>query len=74
MEIKRYALFAGSFYYPSGGIRDFVMTSDDPEELKNHAVAMEDDEEGHFDFQWWHVVDLTTFKYVCTYIDMRHTS
>lgn len=46
--MKRYALFAGSRYYPRGGWEDFRGTYDTPEEAAQNG-------DGH---DWWHTVDL----------------
>jgi hypothetical protein len=53
MPGKRYALFAGSNYYPSGGWGDFVKAAYTVDELKltDHEI-----EENWYD--WCHIVDL----------------
>jgi len=53
--MKRYALFAGDYYYPSGGWNDF-RGSFETVEAAVDAVAP------HYD--WYHVVDLTTGELV----------
>lgn len=50
--MKRYLLFAGLIYYPSGGWGDFVCDSDDLDEIRIKARSDED-------FQWSHIVDTT---------------
>lgn len=47
-----FALFAGYDYYPSGGWKDFQSMFD------SIAAAEASAEQG--DWDWWHVVDLTT--------------
>ncbi|WP_034299021.1 hypothetical protein [Herbaspirillum sp. RV1423] len=49
--MKRYAVFAGPYYYPAGGWDDFVGFIDALDEV---ATALPD----HV-VDWWHVVDLT---------------
>lgn len=58
--IKRYALFAGSSYYPWGGWDDFKKSSDDLEELKIKVPIYRSD------YDWWHVIDLQTGKKVAS--------
>ena len=50
--MKRYVLFAGSDYYPSGGWKDFRAMFDSVEEARQEVQ--------HTDEDWWHIVDLTT--------------
>ena len=52
--MKRFALFAGSNYYPDGGFNDFRGSFDTSAE----AVRAVADLKGLVD--WWHVIDLTT--------------
>ncbi|GEM_PF-5074190 len=40
MNLNRYALFAGSFYYPSGGWKDLVQTFYLLSDAKNRAERM----------------------------------
>ncbi len=50
MELSRYLLFGGDFYYPSGGWFDFVKSSDDRLELMVEALESDKD--------WAHIVDM----------------
>lgn len=46
--MKRFMLFAGDKYYPSGGMRDHRESSDSFEELRMLV---------HADYDWWHIYD-----------------
>jgi hypothetical protein len=50
--MKRYLIFAGSNYYPSGGWDDFRGSTDTLDEATSIAKG------GRHD--WWHVVDTHT--------------
>jgi hypothetical protein len=54
--VKRYLLFAGKYYYPSGGWDDLEDTSDDLNALHEKARAMESSK------QWWQIVDTQTLQ------------
>jgi hypothetical protein len=60
--MKRYALFAGSWYYPAGGWDDLIGIYDTIEEAAAVAAA-KDDPAMSF---WFHVVDLTSGKTVAS--------
>lgn len=62
--MKRYALFAGDTYYPSGGMNDFIKFSDDIEELKKFADDPEDEGSAWPRFDWAHIVDMNTWEIV----------
>lgn len=64
--MKRYALFSGADYYAKGGFKDFKRWGDDPLELKKYAKSQENDEEGFYDYQWWHVVDMLNSEILFT--------
>ena len=50
--MKRYWLFAGSNYYPSGGMEDFKECSDSLDYLKGYILRMEFAEWAHiYDFE-----------------------
>ncbi len=55
--MKRYALFAGDQYYPSGGWDDFIGTYDSVED----ALEAEAKRTRH---DWYQIVDLTTGEQV----------
>lgn len=55
--MKRYLLFAGDTYYPSGGWSDFVKDYDTEEEADADGLS----KYGR-DHQWYEVVDLETGK------------
>lgn len=68
--MKRYLLFVGYNYYPSGGWDDFVNSYDTVEEA---MLAVNDKETPYFkqdaflsypktigNVDWWHVIDTTT--------------
>lgn len=52
--MKRYLLFAGTQYYPCGGWRDLIESSDDLQELKVRVDG----------WDWWHIVDTTTGRVI----------
>jgi hypothetical protein len=52
--VKRFLVFAGDDYYPSGGWHDLVGDFDSLEEARN--VATKSEKRGH----WSHIIDLTT--------------
>ena len=54
--VKRYVVFAGPDYYPSGGWGDFHSSHDDINEARDAKLAEE--AEGH----WANIIDLTTGK------------
>ncbi len=47
--MKKYHLFAGLRYYPSGGVGDYKLSSNDIGIL-HHFISGND-------FDWWHIVD-----------------
>ena len=49
--MKRFLLFAGCNYYPSGGWQDFQSSHDTELEAVMAAANLSD---GH---DWWHVID-----------------
>jgi hypothetical protein len=51
--MKRYLLFAGDQYYPSGGWRDFRGSFATSEEAVKHVADW-------LRVDWWHVVDGAT--------------
>lgn len=53
--MKRYLVFAGMFYYPSGGGNDYVAGFDTIEDAKN-AYAVDSD--------WCHIFDTETERIV----------
>lgn len=57
--MKRYLVFAGSFYYPSGGGNDFVFATDDLEEAreKRHRSKKQG-------YDWSHIFDNETLEII----------
>jgi hypothetical protein len=53
--MKRYLVFAGQEYYPSGGWDDFHDSFDDLEQARKAANEWVSDS----GFYWWQIVDLT---------------
>lgn len=49
---KRFVLFAGSTYYPSGGWDDYAGSADTLQDALEVGEKIDED--------WWHVVDLET--------------
>ena len=62
--MKNFALFAGDHYYPSGGMRDLVGRFDSVEEAVHFLTTHEDDEGYPLQYDWYQIVDLTTFAVV----------
>jgi len=56
--MKRYLLFAGSLYYPSGGWDDLVESFDTVDECIAQAKA------NSYVMDWWQIVDTTTWQQV----------
>lgn len=52
--MKRYLVFSGDYYYPSGGWGDFDKDFDDLDEAVSHA------RERRSQFTWAQVVDMET--------------
>jgi hypothetical protein len=59
---KKYALFSGSNYYPSGGVNDFDCTGNDVLSLVCEALLTYDPKRS--DGTWFHVVTIPTFEEV----------
>lgn len=59
--MKRFLLFASSFYYPNGGWDDFIGSFDTVEGAVEFLTSV-DKEEVHHD--WYQVVDTITFTIV----------
>ena len=57
--IKRYAVFAGHYYYPSGGWDDFKDSFDTQDEADDAAIYFYG-----ISLDWVQVVDITTGKRV----------
>lgn len=60
MTTNKYALFAGDNYYPSGGVGDFIDFFETIEQAKERVSLQPKNRE----FDWWHVLDVSTFKIV----------
>ena len=54
--MKRFLLFSGDSYYPSGGWSDFDKDFDTVDEAKSHIVQNRED--------WYEIVDSTTGEIV----------
>ena len=65
--MKHYLLFAGSNYYPSGGMNDFQGDFVSVDACKNCLLG----EKLSQSFDWWHVVDVGTGKIVASSINNR---
>jgi len=59
--MKRYILFTGSNYYPSGGWEDFNATSDDIADLADIIKADFTEQELN---TWWHILDTKTMDII----------
>ena len=60
--MKQYLLFAGSFYYPRGGINDLIGDFDSIGDAEKRVKKEESI--GGAKFDWWHVVDHQSFEIV----------
>lgn len=58
--MKRYALFAGYNYYPSGGWDDIYGTYDTVEEAQEAWRIARSNPERVLRSDWGHIIDLTT--------------
>ena len=58
----RYALFAGQHYYPDGGMNDLRGSFDTFEAAAAEAHVRTDF--GTYKFDWYHIVDKTTFDII----------
>ena len=56
--MKRYLLFAGEYYYPSGGWRDFWGAFDSVDDARKELDA----QIGSYD--WYHIVDTETMEQI----------
>ena len=52
---EKYLLFAGEFYYPSGGLHDFIGNFKTIEDAKGRIKDYHD---------WYHIVDLESLEIV----------
>lgn len=59
--MKRYLLFGGDRYYPSGGWQDYIGQFDSVVEAMREALR---EEHSRSKFDWYQVVDTTTAKIV----------
>ena len=66
--MKRYALFAGNFYYPCGGWGDFESAFDTIDDAKAAGSAELQIRGGAYSNEqdWYHVVDLQTGEIVAS--------
>lgn len=58
IDPKRFVVFAGCDYYPSGGWRDFLGRHPSLDAARQHGISS--------GFDWWLVVDLATDEIVAT--------
>lgn len=61
--MNKYLLFSGDYYYPSGGMEDFVMSFETLDAAKEYVKA------SHESLMWHHVADRETLKIVWRWID-----
>jgi len=59
--MKNFALFAGADFYPAGGMEDLIGRFDSLEEA---LVAAQDEDPESGGYDWYQIVDLTTFTVV----------
>lgn len=59
--MRRFLLFAGSLYYPSGGWEDFVASYDTLLDATVGAAKLDAD---RYVYMWWQIVDTETMKVV----------
>lgn len=58
-RMKRYLIFGGSHYYPSGGWRDLKHTTDSLDEARGFKVAFMQES-----LVWMHIVDTLTMEII----------
>jgi hypothetical protein len=63
---KRYYLFSGSEYYPSGGMSDFDISLNSIEEVKTEFEIMKQNDT-YDDLNWAHIFDTETKQTVLYY-------
>lgn len=61
--MKRYLLFYNSWYYPDGGMKDFMGSYNTQEEAIEHMSTIKID--------WWHLYDSQEGKIVLDYQNGR---
>lgn len=64
MGKKRYWLFAGGHYYPSGGMGDKRLESDDIEECRAEATKPDKYNQRRFNYDWWHILDTESLEII----------
>jgi len=69
LPLKRYLLFFGSQYYPSGGMLDFRGYFDSVEEANQLAHSLIGEFDG--EYYWWHVFDSTVNEIVACQEDEK---
>jgi hypothetical protein len=69
--VRRYLLFGGNCYYPSGGWVDFQGAFDSIEEAMEYEKTI--DSQSYEGDWWWHVVDQTTAREVARGDDAGHS-
>lgn len=65
--MKRYLLFAGAHYYPSGGWRDLIGDFDSLKTAISHGTELYQPWEGmapERKYDWYHVIDSETMNEV----------
>lgn len=55
--MKRYLLFSGCDYYPSGGVEDFVRSFESPKAIEQHLRFLDEKDEKP---EWSNVLDIVT--------------
>ena len=63
--MARFMLFTGNWYYPEGGIRDFVESSHNLDELESAGKLS--------GYEWWHIYDTEASKIVRSQSDNTPT-
>jgi len=63
--VNRFLVFAGDYYYPKGGWKDFKGAFSSYE---NALKCINKPELGFEDpYEWWHIIDETSLDYLCKY-------
>ena len=62
--MKRYMLFGGMCYYPSGGWEDYVGAFHLFTKAQERADKPKHEGDLYPEFDWAHIVDMTTFKII----------
>lgn len=72
-SLKRYLLFVGDKYYPSGGMKDFKGDFDSLNEAQRIFRSKKEEYCYRSGYSWYHILDQETRK-ICSGSDSKGTS